>query len=76
MDVRTLTRCDFSHLDRVLLWPFNRYVWLVTQLRYAEFVNSKEVYISTTNLAARVYVCVQNLTNLCPYALISTPNVP
>ena len=31
-------------------------------------------YISTTNLAA--CVSVQNLTNFCPYALISTPNVP
>ena len=30
--------------------------------------------ISTTNLAA--CVCVQNLTNFCPHALISTPNVP
>ena len=29
--------------------------------------------ISTTNLAA--CVCA-NLTNFCPYALISTPNVP
>ena len=29
--------------------------------------------ISTTNLAACVCVCVQNLTNFCPYALISTP---
>ena len=24
----------------------------------------------------RLCVCVQNLTNFCPYALISTPNVP
>ena len=30
--------------------------------------------ISTTNLDASV--CLQNLTNFCPYALISTPNVP
>ena len=32
----------------------------------------------TTNLAACVSVCVsvQNLTNFCPHALISTPNVP
>ena len=30
--------------------------------------------ISTTNLAA--CVCAQNVTNFCPYALISTPNVP
>ena len=29
---------------------------------------------STTNLAA--CVSVQNLTNFCPHALISTPNVP
>ena len=38
----------------------------------------KYFYISTTNLAACVCVCVcvQNLTNFCPYALISTPNVP
>ena len=36
------------------------------------------VYILTTNLAACVSVCVsvQNLTNFCPHALISTPNVP
>ena len=32
--------------------------------------------ISTTNLAACVCVCVQNLTNFCPHAHISTPNVP
>ena len=34
--------------------------------------------ILTTNLAACVSVCVsvQNLTNFCPHALISTPNVP
>ena len=32
----------------------------------------------TTNLAACVSVCVsvQHLTNFCPNALISTPNVP
>ena len=36
--------------------------------------------IATTNLAACVCqcvcVCAQNLTNFCPDALISTPNVP
>ena len=32
--------------------------------------------ISTTNLAACVCVCPQNLTNFCPYAFISSPNVP
>ena len=32
--------------------------------------------ISTTNLAACVCVCVQNLTNFCPHAFISSPNVP
>ena len=35
---------------------------------------------STRNVCAcacaRVCVCVQHLTNFCPYALISTPNVP
>ena len=30
--------------------------------------------ISTTNLAA--CVCAQNLTNFCPHAFISSPNVP
>ena len=30
--------------------------------------------ISTTNLAA--CVCPQNLTNFCPHAFISSPNVP
>ena len=30
--------------------------------------------ILTTNLAA--CVCAQNLTNFCPHALISNPNVP
>ena len=32
----------------------------------------------TTNLAAVVWMCVsvQNLTNFCPHALISNPNVP
>ena len=39
-------------------------------------------HILTTNLAAVVCVCVwmcvsvQNLTNFCPHALISNPNVP
>ena len=35
-------------------------------------------HILTTNLAAVVCVrvSVQNLTNFCPHALISTPNVP
>ena len=33
-------------------------------------------YISTTNLAACVCVCAQNLTNFCPHAFISNPNVP
>ena len=41
---------------------------------------SGAVSILTTNLAAVVCVCVcvsvQNLTNFCPHALISTPNVP
>ena len=32
--------------------------------------------ILTTNLAAVVCVCAQNLTNFCPYALISNPYVP
>ena len=38
-------------------------------------------HILTTNLAAVVYVCgcvcvsVQHLTNFCPHALISNPNV-
>ena len=32
--------------------------------------------ILTTNLAACVCVCAQNFTNFCPYALISSPNVP
>ena len=34
--------------------------------------------ILTTNLAAVVWMCVsvQNLTNFCPHALISNPNVP
>ena len=32
--------------------------------------------ILTTNLAAVVCVCVQNLTNFCPHAFISNPNVP
>ena len=27
------------------LWPFNRYVWLVNQLRYADIVNIMEVNI-------------------------------
>ena len=42
----------------------------------------KLVTILTTNLAAVVCVCVwmcvsvQNLTNFCPHALISNPNVP
>ena len=45
MGVRTLTRCDFSHLDQVGLWPFNKYVWLVNQLRYAQIVNIMVVYI-------------------------------
>ena len=44
-------------------------------LLFGEYVD-----ISTTNLAACVCVCVraraQNLTNFCPGALISTPNVP
>ena len=34
------------------------------------------IIISTTNLAACVCVCVQHLTNFCPYAFISSPNVP
>ena len=45
MGVRTLARCDFSLLDQMGLWPFNRYVWLVTQLRYANIVNIMEVCI-------------------------------
>ncbi len=32
--------------------------------------------IYTTIGDACVCVCVHNLTNFCPYALISTPNVP
>ena len=32
--------------------------------------------ILTTNLAACVCVCVQNVTHFCPYALISSSNVP
>ena len=36
---------------------------------------SRVILISTTNLDAcvRVSVCVQNLTNFCPYGLNSTP---
>ena len=45
MGVRTLTRCDFSLLEQGGLWPFNRYVWLVNQLRYADIVNIMEVNI-------------------------------
>ena len=36
--------------------------------------NKLHVLILTTNLAA--CVCAQNLTNFCPHALISNPNVP
>ena len=45
MGVRTLTRCDFSLLKQGGLWPFNTYVWLVNQLRYADIVNIMEVNI-------------------------------
>ena len=45
MGVRILTRCDLSLLERGGLWPFNRYVWLVNQLRYADIVNIMEVDI-------------------------------
>ena len=37
------------------------------------------MHILTTKIdhgLTRLCVCVQNLTNFCPYALISTPNVP
>ena len=37
---------------------------------------NKFIIIYTTIGEACVCVCVQNLTNFCPYALISTPNVP
>ena len=36
--------------------------------------NNNNIY--TTKGDACVCVCVQNRTNFCPYALISTPNVP
>ena len=58
---------------------------LITHVkRYRTIFLKKEVTavavcnILTTNLAACVSVCVSvhNLTNFCPDALISTPNVP
>ena len=38
----------------------------------------RHTFILTTNLAAVVWMCVsvQNLTNFCPDALISNPNIP
>ena len=43
-------------------------------------INDCWEYIIEVDLAAVVCVCVsvcaQNLTNFCPHALISTPNVP
>ena len=45
MRVRALTRCDFSLLEQGERWPFNMYVWLVNQLRYADIVNIIEVTI-------------------------------
>ena len=47
-----------------------------TDSRWSNIVTRilKETLISTTNLAA--CVCPQNLTNFCPYAFISSPNVP
>ena len=51
--------------------------------KLSNYSNGLSMYIAkrviiTTNLAACVCVsvCVQNLTNFCPNALISTPNVP
>ena len=47
----------------------------IEQSLFMRHVDEEEV-IYTTIGDARVCVCLQNWTNFCPYALISTPNVP
>ena len=68
----------------------NKYGWttlkflngLAADLRFATAtnngMNTYDIYtvIYTTIGDARVCVCLQNWNNFCPYALISTPNVP
>ena len=49
---------------------------LIDKLRSIGIYICRVRFISTTNLDACVCMCLQNLTNFCPYALISTPNVP
>ena len=36
----------------------------------------KVIYTTKGDACVCVCVCLQNWTNFCPYALISTPNVP
>ena len=46
----------------------------INKLRLTSFIKMLLYRIYTT--IGDACVCLQNLTNFCPYALISTPNVP
>ena len=61
----------------LLLYPMQRYQ-TTPSYRLPKVLNLPHICIYTTKIDACVCVsvCVQNLTNFCPYALISTPNVP
>ena len=39
-------------------------------------MNEHTIYTTIGDACVCVCVCLQNWTNFCPYALISTPNVP
>ena len=65
-----------------VITPEVRYIcYLTTNFRSYTVVKNNDTtgtHILTTNLAAVVWMCVsvQNLTNFCPHAFISNPNVP
>ena len=62
--------------ELILLSKLNSY-FCTTDYQFG-FKSNHSTDLCTTNLAAVVWMCVsvQNLTNFCPHALISNPNVP
>ena len=66
-----------NSLPTVIWWPLPATSEYNSDLHKAKQENEvTKSLISTTNLAACVCVCAQNLTNFCPHAFISNPNVP
>ena len=70
---------DDNILSRLIMIIIKLIILYFIQIRHTDDFSSASISaISTTHFAACVCVCVcvQNLTNFCPDALISTPNVP